>query len=63
MFADDGIMLAKHRDHIQEVLGDYKLPPTGLIFSDKIREDGSYATGLIRSNVIRFLGAELNFDT
>jgi hypothetical protein len=62
MYADDGVMLAHNRDDIQQVLGDYQLPPCGLIFSDKVREDGTYATGLVRQNIITFLGAKLNFD-
>jgi hypothetical protein len=35
----------------------------GIVFSDKVKPDGTPATGLIDGSIIRFLGCELNLNT
>lgn len=61
MYADDGIMLSDDRKAIEDVLRDYKLPYAGIFFSNKIRKDGSPASGYVESDIIHFLGAEIDF--
>jgi len=63
MFADDGIMYANDPEDIVKVLKDRKLKQVGIVFSQKIKKDGTPATAFIENEEVEFLGAKLDFKT
>jgi len=63
LFADDGIIFAHTVEDIEKIKSDPYLKMAGIIFSEKIKPDGSIASKYISSKIIKFVGAELNLET
>lgn len=63
MYADDGVILANKKSDILKVVDDIVLPRLGIKFSSKLKKNGSPSCGFINSDVITFLGSQLNITT
>jgi hypothetical protein len=63
LFADDGIIFSDDKSIFEKIRTDPFLKMVGIVFSDKLRSDGTPATGLIDGKIIKFVGCELDLNT
>jgi len=63
LFADDGIIFSNSQKEIEQIRKDPFLNMIGVIFSEKLKSDGTPATGYISGDKINLVGVELNVKT
>ena len=60
LFADDGIMFADNKEDIERVLSDPALKMIGIVFSNKLKKDGTPSSKFIETDTVEFVGCNLN---